>query len=383
MAVAAWKDRYPRSNAGESLSFHLRNIIRSTSMSAPWTVTHSRELSILIATTLQGNLTCRYHQSANKTGVQWDGIDPSDVARAYELTGVHWDRRFIGHGNQKKGEKAQHAPPMPGYGHCGCDIDSILWDLIFFKEASITSTHPLVSGVSEGFGKQPLQPRIRALFIDLMQARTGLAIDDLFHFRWSQSRGKWQERRPSQLLDIQIAALQKRRDALWKKEVQMPDYVPPFHTTTTNGNIIPSSSSAGASSKSLNPKKSRPHSSTTPTPPSSSKSKSSVDKHDWDYLEHVEKQPKQGDSAIFDLPSVAEERPKVIKERKEERKEKKRKRDGESEEERRERKRAKKEKKIRKEKGLKAVDEGEDDAGEANKEKRKKERSSKKEARKE
>ncbi|KAJ7740002.1 hypothetical protein DFH07DRAFT_751895 [Mycena maculata] len=63
--------------------------------------------------------------------------------------------------------------------HCGCSIDSGLWDLFLNKTMTIRSDNPRVVG-EEFLHTNNLIPRHRAFFIQTYCAATHLTIDDLY-----------------------------------------------------------------------------------------------------------------------------------------------------------------------------------------------------------
>ncbi|KAJ7753389.1 hypothetical protein DFH07DRAFT_744411 [Mycena maculata] len=124
--------------------------------------TTTRQLALHILWTEQGNTRCLYHHTKRGSKPRCDGqIEPGDI----KIHGVPFS--------------AADSDISKGSLHCGCSIDSGLWDLFLNKTMTIRSDNPRVVG-EEFLHTNNLIPRHRAFFIQTYCAATHLTIDDLY-----------------------------------------------------------------------------------------------------------------------------------------------------------------------------------------------------------
>jgi hypothetical protein len=90
--------------------------------------THSKELALHIFLTVRGNYICRYHQKY-RGHEQYDGFDGN-----YVVKGVSYVKTISKKGNE--------IPPKPGHMHCGCAIDDVLMEFMFWKTWTAMSMRP-------------------------------------------------------------------------------------------------------------------------------------------------------------------------------------------------------------------------------------------------
>ncbi|KDR84579.1 hypothetical protein GALMADRAFT_133843 [Galerina marginata CBS 339.88] len=91
----------------------------------PEAATTSMELGEAILSSNRSNSRCLFHQRKDKSGNNYDGHSYGS-AKDFKIIGVPGPRVM----NRKKSDNKQ---PEPGLLHCGCTVDSALWELIWWK----------------------------------------------------------------------------------------------------------------------------------------------------------------------------------------------------------------------------------------------------------
>lgn len=172
------------------MPFKYRRLIREVQDFLPEASRTSRALSMHCFETRTGNCICPYHSEKDKTGTIFDGAPDCK----YNVTGVPHPRNV-------RGPKDDDVPERPeGYLHCGCPEDEVLMDFIWWKGASVTSP---VTGETEGFRDQRLDPRTRAFMYDIWCEATCQEVDDIYR------QGRVRETFTVDLFRARIAAIEK------------------------------------------------------------------------------------------------------------------------------------------------------------------------------
>ncbi|KAJ2915827.1 hypothetical protein MD484_g4585, partial [Candolleomyces efflorescens] len=151
--------KYLESGDTKHFSVGTRRLAREIAEFLPEAATTNRDLATLCFLSAQGNYICRYHGHS-----RWN----KECDSAILLVGVGHPKS-IGSPN-----------PPPNHMHCGCSIDDVLLDFIFFKTLRISSTNPNLAQFPQGMLAETVPARIRSFMIELFKTWTGLTVDDLY-----------------------------------------------------------------------------------------------------------------------------------------------------------------------------------------------------------
>ncbi|KAJ3924355.1 MAG: hypothetical protein NXY57DRAFT_970088 [Lentinula lateritia] len=183
--------------------------IRRLSQEVPWFVpeggTMSRELSVKLLTSRQGNILCPYHAVKDK------------ATRVHDKDGKHGTRDPSLTGVPKRPTKAKsHAGnPPDGYMHCGCELDLVLLEFYYWKTGRIYS--PTLE-IWETWKNEQMNPRVRAFVYGDWEKKMGLKLEKMWTRKPNNNVGGrgalTMIRSEAEVLEDQIKTLQARRDAL-------------------------------------------------------------------------------------------------------------------------------------------------------------------------
>ncbi|KAJ4470357.1 hypothetical protein C8J55DRAFT_491817 [Lentinula edodes] len=186
--------------------------IRRLSQEVPWFVpeggTMSRELSIRLLTSRQGNL-CPYHAVKDKA-IRAHDEDGKRDSQDPSLTGV-----------PKRPTKAKSHPgdPPVGYMHCGCELDLVLLEFYYWKTGKIYSP---TLGRWETWKNEQMNPRVRAFIYGDWEQKTGMRLENMWMRKVNTNvggRGALTSNRTEvEIVEEQIKVLQARREALKQLE---------------------------------------------------------------------------------------------------------------------------------------------------------------------
>lgn len=197
-------DRYL--NKSDQKKWALTGVLRKHARAAgflPETATTSRALALHVMTAnTTGNLICPYHHRYDKAGVFCDS--KGGKLGKYDFTGTPGERNL----NIPK-EGVVVVPPQ-GYMHCGCEISPVLLEFYLWKTTELYS--PFFEG-KEGWMRELLDPRQRALTMTAFTEWTTLTVDDLYN---RGSDGK--ERLSSEVIGIQIERLTAKKRKMEVRE---------------------------------------------------------------------------------------------------------------------------------------------------------------------
>ncbi|KAJ4497124.1 hypothetical protein C8R41DRAFT_865700 [Lentinula lateritia] len=192
--------------------------IRRLSQEVPWFVpeggTMSRELSIRLLTSGQGNILCPYHAVKDKA-IRAHDEDGKRDSQDPSLTGV-----------PKAPTKAKSRPADPpvGYMHCGCELDLVLLEFYYWKTGKIYS--PTLNRW-ETWKNEQMNPRVRAFVYGDWEKKTGLRLENMWTRKINMNVGArgalTKERTEIEILEEQIHVLQAQKEALeeeneWEEE---------------------------------------------------------------------------------------------------------------------------------------------------------------------
>jgi hypothetical protein len=145
-----------------------RRLIREVAEFCPRAATTTRELALHCLESNRRNFICPYHGERGKGGEKNDQTATEESP--YQVTGTSYVREV----NIFRGDDVER---KPGHFHCGCPEDLVLFDFYLWKQTKITST---LTGVTEGWKDQRLDPRARLLVATAWEHWTGLTIDQMY-----------------------------------------------------------------------------------------------------------------------------------------------------------------------------------------------------------
>lgn len=117
---------------------------------------------------------CDYHCKLDKSGEQWgrDGENKNIPGKTLEVKGI--PAAFI-----KVSDVEAGIDPEPGYAHCGCRMDDLLFGRFLWKTLTVDS--PETGIKEEGWEDfERLHPRLRRMMFKWWKESTGLSIHDIF-----------------------------------------------------------------------------------------------------------------------------------------------------------------------------------------------------------
>jgi hypothetical protein len=117
------------------ISLTTRRLARTVQEFVQQAATVSEEVALTMHKTGEGNIICRFHQKC-RSDVKHDGL--KDNKKGYSIEGVAFKKTLGG-------------DCQPGHMHCGCAIDDVLLEFIFWKTTSIRSTNPALENLEETF----------------------------------------------------------------------------------------------------------------------------------------------------------------------------------------------------------------------------------------
>jgi hypothetical protein len=179
---------------GTPIPDSIRRDIRMCDELLPEAATTTRKLALHILTSNRDNLQCLYHSGGGKEY----RLEGEEEGRPHQVTSIFAQAVK----NEEKGDGVQ---PEPGLMHCGCDIETALWDFFFFKTWTVSTrdkTH------CEGMmNVTRFKPRDREFVVQGYTLATGLHIDDIYTTHLADWYDASNHRR---LLLVQIAKLIKQ-----------------------------------------------------------------------------------------------------------------------------------------------------------------------------
>lgn len=151
-----------RAEQGFSPSF--RHAVREVRTFLPEAGYTSQKVAMLVHLTSSNNYICRYHQNHR-------GHHKSDNLLSFQ--GVAYQKAIFR-------KKSDNRPPNKDHMHCGCFINDVLLEFLFWKTVSTQSTHHRQKETVHYMDDILTPCNIRAFWVSHFKTTTGLTLDDLY-----------------------------------------------------------------------------------------------------------------------------------------------------------------------------------------------------------